>query len=73
MTDLTINIGSRANIAGRLLEIVAAVAACHRWAYAMQARYERLGAGGFQPAAISFETLVSGLEPDRPHVQLGSQ
>lgn len=73
MTDLTINMGSRANFGGRLLEIVAAVAACRRWAYAMQARYERLGAAGFQPDAISIEALVSGLESDRPGDQLGSR
>ncbi len=72
MTDLTANLGGHANISGRLLEIIVAVAACRRWAYAMEVRYERLGAAGFQPNAISFEALMSDLESDRSRDPLGS-
>ncbi len=72
MTDLTINMGG-GSFRDRALEIAAAVLACHRWAYAMQARYDRLGACGFQQDATSFQTLLSGLEPDRLHLQLRSR
>ncbi len=46
------------------LRIVAAAAACHRWARAMEARHDRLGAGGFQPGAEGLDALLASLDAD---------
>ena len=62
MTYVTTSTGGPDLSGGRLLRIVAAVAACHRWAYAMQMRYDRLGARGFQPGAAGLAAMMASLD-----------
>jgi hypothetical protein len=64
MTDLAITTGGPNLHGSHLLRTVASVVACHRWAYAMQMRYDQLGAKGFEPGAAGLEALMASLDPD---------
>lgn len=70
MTHLTIPTirtgGPRLRVDG-ILRIAAAVAACHRWALAMETRYDRLGVKGFQPGAAGLEALMTSLDAEPDH------
>lgn len=62
--DLAIRTGGPKFDGARFLRAAAAVVACHRWAYVMQARYDRLGATGFARDAAGFEQLMRSLDGD---------
>ena len=61
--DLTIRTGGPGFDGARFLRTAAAVVDCHRWACAMQLRYDRLGAAGFRRDAAAFERLMASLDP----------
>lgn len=63
LTLRTRRIGGPDFIGTGLVDLISTVLACRRWAYAMQGRYERLGANGFRRDARAFDVLMEEIDP----------